>query len=126
MLDAQAAAGVLDPVAGGLEVEGDAALLELLGQLLGGVGVLLRDQLREHLDDRHLGAEAAEDACELAADDPAAEDDQAWWDFVLREQARGVDAARGVEAVDRRAEWVRAGGDDRLLEGDVVRALAFD
>ena len=40
------------------------------------VGVLLRDQRVEHLDDRHLGAEAVEDRRELAADDPAAEDDE--------------------------------------------------
>src|SRR5439155_26738847 len=43
VVDSQSAVGVLDAVGGGLEMEDDAALLELLGELLGGVGVLLRD-----------------------------------------------------------------------------------
>ena len=54
----------------------DPALAELLRELLGRVLVLHRDQPRQHLDDRHLGAEAPEDRGELAADDPAAEDDE--------------------------------------------------
>src|SRR5205823_9187506 len=71
-VDSKRVVGLLNAVAGGLEVERDAALLELLGQLLRRVRVLLRDQLRQHLVYRDLGAEAMEDRGELAADNPAA------------------------------------------------------
>ena len=40
---------------------------ELLRELLRRVRVLLRDQRVEHLDDRHLGAEAVEDRRELGS-----------------------------------------------------------
>src|SRR5512132_431228 len=109
-----------------LEVEGDAALLELLRQLGRGSVVLHRDQLREQLDDRHLGAEALEDRRELAADDPAAEDDQPPGDPLLREQAFRVDAAWRIDALDRRNEREAARGDDCLLERDVLAALDRD
>ena len=99
---------------------------ELLGQLLGRVRVLLRDQARQHLDDRHLGAEALEDRGELAADDPAAEHDEPARHLALGEQPGRVDAERRVEAFDRRTQRVRAGGDDRALEGDVLPALDRD
>src|SRR5262249_61186888 len=108
------------------EVQRDTALLELLRQLLGRVLVLLRDQGRKHLDDRHLGAEALEDRGELAPDDPAAEDDEAPGHLRLGEQAGRVDALRRVEARDRRAQRIRTGGDDRTLEGDVLPTLDRD
>ena len=91
-------------------------LPELLRELLGGVVVLLRDQLRQHLDDRHLGAEAAEDRRELAADDPAAEHDEPARHLRLGEQPGRVDAARRVEAGDRRPQRERPGRDDRRAE----------
>ena len=50
--------------------------LNCLASSFGRVVVLLRDERRQHLDDRHLAAEAPEDRGELAADDPAAEDDE--------------------------------------------------
>jgi hypothetical protein len=40
-------------------------------------GILVRDEVIEHLDDRNLGAERAPCARELDADDPAAEDGHA-------------------------------------------------
>src|SRR2546423_2733868 len=107
-------------------MERDPAPPEALRELLRRVRVLLRDQRRQHLDDRHLGAEAAEDGRELAADDPAAEDDEPPRYLALREQAGRVDAARGVEPRDRRAERERARGDDRRLERDVLAALDRD
>src|SRR6188472_2106037 len=122
-MDPKGLARVLDAVAPGVEVDGDAAPAELLGELLGRVHVLLRNQLREHLDDRDLRPEAAEDARELAADDAAAEDDEPPWNLRLREQSGRVDDARRVEAFDRRAQRVRAGRDDRLLECDVLGAV---
>ena len=53
-----------------------------------------------------LGAEALEDRGELAPDDPAAEDHEPSGNLGLIEQAGRVDAARRVEAVDRRHERI--------------------
>ena len=122
----QRPAVVLDLRALLLEVKGDPALAELLRELFGRVSVLLRDERRQHLDDRHLAAEAMEDRRELAADDAAAEHDEPLRDFRLREQALGVDAALGVEPFDRRAQRERARCDDRVLEGDVLPAFDRD
>ena len=101
----------------------DAALAELLGELVRRVRVLLRDQRREHLDDRHLAPEPTEDRRELTADDPATENDQAGWNLGLGEQSLGVDAAIRVESRDRRAQRERAGGDDRGLEAHILPAV---
>ena len=54
------------------EMDDDAAPRIRLAELARRVGILLRDEGVEHLDDRHLGPEALEDGGELAADDPAA------------------------------------------------------
>src|ERR1022692_5192342 len=112
-MDRQLGAVVLDTRALLAEVERDAPFPELLRQLLGGVGVLLRDQRVEHLDDRHLAAEPAEDGGELAADDAAAEDDESLRHGLLREQPGRVDTARRVEPRDRRGARGRAGGAER-------------
>src|SRR5919198_1787708 len=122
----ESAVALLDLVALGLEVDLDAPLLELLGELLGRVVVLLRDERRKHLDDRHLAAKAPEDRGELASDDASAEDEEPFGHLGLREEARRVDAAVGIDALDWRSQWVRAGGDDRLLEGHVLLALDGD
>ena len=90
------------------ELQRDPALAERLRELLRRVRVLLRDQRVEHLDDRHLGAEAVEDRRELGADDPAAEDHEPPRHLGLREQAGRVDAEVGLEARDRRAQRERA------------------
>ena len=105
---------VLDLIYAKTRLLRDAAAAELLRKLLRRIRVFLRNEVRKHLDDRHLAAEAAEDRRELAADDSAAEDDEALRHFRLREQAGGVDAARRVEALDRWAERERARRDDRL------------
>ena len=121
-VDGERGAGVLDLRARLAELEPDSPLAELLGELRRGVLVLRRDQPRQHLDDRHLGAEAGEDRRELGADDPAAEDDEALRHLGLREEAGRVDAARRVEALDRRTHRERARRDDRALERDVLSA----
>src|SRR5581483_5241099 len=108
------------------ELKRDAALAELLRKLLGRVRILLRDERVEHLDDRHLAAEAAEDRGELAADDPPAEDDEAARHLLLGEEPGRIDAARRIEPVDRRPERERPGRDDGLLERDVLAALDCD
>src|SRR5205085_3791905 len=121
-VDGQPVARLLDLRALLLEMERDPAPPEALRELLRRVGVLLRDQRRQHLDDRHLGAEAVEDRRELAADDPAAEDDEPLRHLRLGEQAGRVDALRRIEPRDRRAERERAGGDDRRPEADLLAA----
>ena len=105
------------------ELQRDAALPERLRELLRRIRVFLRDQRVEHLDDRHLGAEAAEDRRELGADDPAAEDDEPARHLGLGEQPGRVDAQVALEARDRRPERERARRDDRALEVDVLAAL---
>ena len=108
------------------ELERDPALAELLGELLGGVRVLHRDQRRQHLDDRHLGAEALEDRRELAADDPAAENDEALRHLLLGEQARSSRRSGRSRARRSAATADTTRRDDRLLEGDVLPALDRD
>src|SRR6185312_13421311 len=122
-VDAEAVAGVLDLVALRLEVELDAALLELLGELLGCIVVLEGDELREHLDDRHFAAEPRERGGELATDDAAAQNDDAARHFGLREKTCRVDTALRVDALDGRPERRRSRRDDGALERDVLPAL---
>src|SRR5207302_3072745 len=112
VVDGELRAVVLDLRALLAELERDAAAPELLRELLRRVGVLLRDERVEHLDDRHLAAEAVEDRGELAPDDAAAEDDEALRHGLLREEAGRVGAARRVESLDRRAQWERTRRDD--------------
>src|SRR5207244_5712898 len=104
----------------------DSTLAYLLRELRRSVRVLLRDQRREHLDDRHLAAEPLEDGRELAADDAAAEDDETRRHLGLREQAGRVDAAWRVETFDRRPQGIRARRDHGRLERDLLPALDVD
>src|SRR5262249_10765195 len=70
--------------------------------------------------------EGLEDRGELAADDPAAEDDEPARNLRLREQPGRVDTTRGVEAADRWPEREGARGDDRGSEAHVLGALDAD
>jgi hypothetical protein len=105
------------------EVDVDPPLLERLGELLRGIGVLLRDQRRQHLDDRHGAAEPLEDRGELAADDPSTEHDEPARDLGLCEQPRRVDHLRRVEPGDRWANRGRARGDHGAAERHVLVPL---
>src|SRR5262245_23830516 len=125
-MDSQAVTGLLDLRALLFEMKRDPAPTELFRELLRGVRILLRNERREHLDDRHLAAEAAEDGRELAADYAAAQDDEPSRNLGLSQQALRVDASRRVETLDRRPEGERARRDDRRLEGDVLPALDRD
>ena len=92
------------------------ALAELLGELLRGVGVLLRDQLGSI--SMIVTSEPKRRKIEANSQPmmPPPRTTRRLGHLGLGEQAGRVDAARRVEAVDRRAEWERAGRDDRLLE----------
>ena len=113
----------LDPRRPRAERELDAALLERALERLDGVGVLLADQVRQHLDDRDLRAEVGEDRGELAADHAAAEHDQALGHVIDLEQLGRDQAVRVVEAGDRRLGRTRAGRDDRALEAHLLTTL---
>ena len=115
--------GVLDLRALLAEMDDDAAPRERLPQLTRRVRILLRDERLEHLDHRHLGAEALEDRGELAADDPAAENDEAPRYLGLGEQAGRVHAARRLETGDRRHDGLRSRRDDRALETEADLTL---
>ncbi len=119
----QGAARLLDGGALLAELERDPLLAESLGQLLGGVVVLLRDQAIEHLDHRHLAPERPEDRGELAADDPAAENGDPGRHLRLGKEPGRVDAELRVEARDRRPDRERARRDDRRGELDILPAL---
>ena len=81
-------AGVLDALEPGAELVADAAAPErALQQLRAGL-VLGRHQVRQHLDDRDLGAERPPHAGELDADHAAAQDDRRRGHVVQR-RARG-------------------------------------
>ena len=97
---------------------GDAALLEALGRRVGGLGVLERQDARQRLDQRDLGAEGVEDVGELAATAPAPTM-AIVFGRLLEEQrlVRGDDGRLvELEADLRNALHARAGGDhDGLL-----------
>src|SRR5690606_20247600 len=122
----------------GAREDRDAALLERLAQLLGGVGVGGAGDLVEELDDRHLGAERVVDVGELEADGASADHEEALGHLVADgERAGRVDDAALLELEARDAGGARAGGHDErpggvLLAGhlDLVgageAALALD
>jgi hypothetical protein len=115
--------GFLDARALGAEVQADLLLLERPLERRDGVGVLGGDQVVEELDDRHLGAEVREDGRELAPDHAAADDHEARRHVVDRQEPGRVEAARVVDALDRRPQRLRAGRDHGVLEGDGLAAL---
>ena len=67
-----------------------------------GVGVLHRDQVVEELDDRDLDAEVAKIDANSQPITPPPSTTRRFGTSVIGEQAGGVDAARVVDAVDRR------------------------
>ncbi len=117
------AVALLDPRGARAELDGDAAAAEGALERGDGVGVLVPDQVREHLDDRDGRAELRVDGGELDADHAAAEHGQAPRHGVQLERAGRVDAARVVDAGNRRGGRARARRDDGALELDVLAAL---
>ena len=111
-----AAAVLLDLRALLAELERDAALAERLGELLRGVLVLLRDQRRQHLDDRHLGCRSVLkiEANSQPMIPPPRIDEPRGTSVCASRPVESTQSSR-VEARDRRADRERAGGDDRRL-----------
>ena len=83
--DRDAGIGALNALEPGAELVADAAPPERALEQLGAGLVLERQQVRQHLDDCHLGAERAPDARELDSDHAAAEDDRGRWHAVQLE-----------------------------------------
>ena len=93
----------------------DALLLETLARESGDLGVLDRQDLRQHLDHRHLGAERAVERGELDADGAGADHQQR-----LRHAVRHHGLEIGPDQLLVRLETrqharPRAGGDDDVL-----------
>ena len=93
----------------------DLLLLELALERLGDLVVLGGDQSRQHLDQRHLGADRGEEAGELGAHDPAPEHRQA--PGLTREVQRFL-ARHHALAVELEARRHRGDGSGR--DHDVV------
>jgi hypothetical protein len=76
------------------------------------IGIDRRQQLRQHLEDCHLGAGASVDMAEFERDDAAADKHD------IAGQCRVVQHIIGdrqlVGAVDRQVPRLRAGGDDDM------------
>ena len=98
----EVAVALLDAGRARADLDGDAAAAERALQRGHRVRVLVADQVRQHLDDRHRRAELGVDRRELDADHAAAEHGQALRHGIQLERAGGVDAARVVDAGDRR------------------------
>ena len=67
---------LVEPLDARAGMDGDALLGEGLARELGDLGILGGQDAGEHLDHRHLGAEAAIEARELDADGAGADDQQ--------------------------------------------------
>ena len=108
------------------EMHRDAVALERLLERLDRIGILVGDEMRHELDDRHLAAEVVEDRCELAADHATAEHQEALGHFRDGEQARRVDALGRVDTFNGRSHGMRASGDDGALEVHLLTTLHHD
>ena len=101
--------------------DGQALLLQALGELRADLGVLDRHDAVEHLDHRHLGAEVGVEAGELDPDRARADDQQ-----LGRHFGRGHRVAIGPDALavglgERQVARAGAGGDDDVLGGELGR-----
>ena len=113
--------GVLGLLEEGAQVELDAALAEGALQELGAVLVLERDEVRQALDDRDVGAEGLPRGGELDADDAAAQDDRGLRHAVQDQRVVGGDDA---VAVDLQARQRLRHGAGRQQDVAALDALA--
>ena len=100
----------------GLEVHGDALLLQAVGERLDEVGVRARHQLVHEFDHGDFGAERAIDRRHFQADDAATDDEQRLRDVLEFERVGRIHHAAVVPGEGRQLHRLRAGGDDALLE----------
>ena len=105
---------------------GDALVGERLGEHLGGLGLLDRDQAVGHLDDGDVDAVPREDLRELAADRSSAEHDQRRGQVGHGHRVAVGPVRRPLQAVDRRRGRAGAGVEHHALAGDVRRAADAD
>src|SRR6185437_14867024 len=90
----------------------DPQLLELARDELDDLRVVPRQDVRQRLDDRHLGAELGVERPDLDPDVPAADDHEALGDRGEIERAGRVDDPLPVELEPRDLDRPRPGGDD--------------
>ena len=96
----------------------DAELLVLLGDGLGGVGVLVGQDAVEELDDRHVDAVVGQDVTELHADGPGADDHDGFGQ--LTGEDLGLVGDHVVGELDAGQQFHRGTGvDDDVVEGDL-------
>src|SRR5580698_8438569 len=112
--DRDAGVGGFDALEPGTELVADAAPAERPLEQLGAGLVLGRQQVRQHLDDRHLGAERTPDARELDPDHAAAEDDRGRRHAVELESLIAGDHPLPVDVDPGQAPRLRAGGQDHV------------
>ncbi len=98
----------------------DALLGERLVHFGGDFGVLQRQNLVEHLDDRHFGAVGAVDIAELHADGAGADDDQLLRHVLEHDGVAILDDALAVDLRAGQAARPRAGGDDEVGRRDAL------
>ena len=96
------------------------------GQVLHEIAVGAGQQPVEHLHHRHLAPERRVDLPELEADVAAADDEEAAGDVRDLEGRRGVHHALAHDLDARQPGRRRAGGEDRVLEADLLRLVAGD
>src|SRR5271157_152507 len=133
--EADALAGLPDVLGAGAGFDADLLLAKDALEFLGDVLVFHGDDARQHLNDRHLGAEAVEDGSELDAHSAGADNDEALGN---RGEVQDLDIGEDQIGVGREAgqhAGLRTGGHDdvpgleRLDAGirlDFHLAIAFE
>ena len=102
----------------------DAALAQLVGELLDDLAIDELQKVVARLDDRHRDVERREDRRVLQADDAGADDGEAAWHAQLLHQAVAVDHGLVVEGDVRRAVGLGPHRDDDVVGRDDVRFAA--
>ena len=115
--DFDAGFGPLDFFDLGASVDVDAAFFEDAREFFGNLFIFGRHDARQELDQRDLGAEAAEDGAELDADGAGADDDERFRHLRNGEHFDvGEDAVVWLEAEDHLG--IGAGGEDDVFGFD--------
>ncbi len=105
-------------------MDDDALPGEGLARELGDLGILGGKDAGQHLDHRHLGAEAAIEARELDADGAGADDEQRFGKALRHHRLLVGPDQPSVRLEPRQRARPRAGGEDDVLGLDVGQRLA--